>query len=71
MTLISPRQSATILQFPARRRPPADARREAARELDAVRARYATVDCGSGWYHEAAIEEAGRARLDGGGGLRQ
>ena len=68
----SQRPSATIYQFPVRLRPPAGSQRDAAaRELDAVTSRYATVACGSGWYHEAAIEEAGRARLDGRGDLRQ
>ena len=61
MTPSSPRESAKIYQFPTRTRPPAGGHREAfAREVASIGPRYATVTFGGGWYHDTAIEEAGR-----------
>jgi Protein of unknown function (DUF2735) len=62
MTPSSQRESAKIYQFPLKRRAPAGGQRDAApREIEAVMPRYASAAFGSGWYHEAAIEEAVRA----------
>jgi hypothetical protein len=61
MTTSSDRASAQIYQFPARGRFAAIAiRDETAAMLNPPQAVKAAV--GSGWYHEAAIEDAERAR---------
>ena len=61
MTTSSDRASAQIYQFPARGRFAAStARDEATAALNSPQVVKAAV--GSGWYHEAAIEDAERAR---------
>jgi hypothetical protein len=59
----TPQESAKIYQFPARVRKAVDGRREetdSAVELVSPRVSLAAV--GSGWYHEAAIQESKRIR---------
>jgi hypothetical protein len=62
MTTSSDRASAQIYQFPARGRFAASIARDEtpAANLDSPHVVKAAV--GSGWYHEAAIEDAERAR---------
>jgi hypothetical protein len=60
MTTTSDRESANIYQFPARGRFAANQRDETKPTLTSQQVVKAAV--GSGWYHEAAIEEAERAR---------
>ena len=53
--------SAKIYQFPVRARPTIGARRQEADTTVAIAAPdIIEVECGSGWYHEAAIEESKR-----------
>jgi hypothetical protein len=60
MTTTSPRGSAKIYQFPVRARAGQRGANPAVAEMAA--ARLPRVEFGSGWYHEAAIEEE-RSRL--------
>jgi hypothetical protein len=56
------RESATIYQFPVGGRQAAGGRRaEAKAAAPAEAPRVAKAICGSGWYHEAAIQEADQA----------
>lgn len=51
--------SAKIYQFPVRVRPPIGARNDETTSAAAINApRVSEAACGSGWYHEAAIEES-------------
>ena len=59
MTANSDRESAKIYQFPARGRIAASQRDEAKATLASQQA--VKVAVGSGWYHDAAIQEAERA----------
>ena len=61
MTANPHRESAKIIQFPVRNRPAAGGWGEAPDTAKAAAPRAANVMCGSGWYHEAAIQEADRA----------
>ena len=54
--------SAKILQFPRRVRPPTGITRRDERHPFAPRAEPAVIESGSGWYHQAAIQDAGRDR---------
>jgi hypothetical protein len=61
MTENSPQQSATIYQFPVRARRTDSTRQESSVLQSAPAAQLApraAMAGGSGWYHEAAIEEA-------------
>jgi Protein of unknown function (DUF2735) len=63
MEIISTRPSAKILMFPAAARMSASnlsGKAKFAAELASLR--HDLTDFGSGWYHEAAIEEAEQAR---------
>ncbi|AZN99964.1 DUF2735 domain-containing protein [Mesorhizobium sp. M9A.F.Ca.ET.002.03.1.2] len=63
MEIISTRQSAKILMFPVAARASASnlsGKAKFAAELASLR--NVTTDFGSGWYHDAAIEEAEQAR---------
>jgi hypothetical protein len=56
-------QSAKIYQFPARVRKAVDGRRqETDPAVDLVSPRVSLAAVGSGWYHEAAIQESKRIR---------
>jgi hypothetical protein len=71
MTTSSPRESARIYQFPARaRRTAGRCAQDSARDAAAL-APSSSAACHDSWYHQAAIQDADRARLDGQGGLRQ
>ena len=59
MTESTPRQTAKIIQFPIERR--AVSAQPAARGT-VERPAVAAVETGSGWYHEAAIQDANTAR---------
>ncbi len=55
------RESAKIYEFPVRVRATSGVRRdEAERAVTSVSPRVVRAELGSGWYHEAAIEEARR-----------
>jgi Protein of unknown function (DUF2735) len=59
----TPQVSAKIYQFPARARKAVDGRREQTNPaLDLVSPRVSLAAVGSGWYHEAAIQESKRIR---------
>jgi hypothetical protein len=56
-------ETAKIYQFPRKTELASDSRRRADRTAAELDARGVLgVECGSGWYHEAAIEEATRPR---------
>lgn len=59
MTMTSPRGTAKIYAFPARGRAVTTSHDDAAR-LMADMARLPAVEFGSGWYHDAAIQESKR-----------
>jgi hypothetical protein len=58
MTTNSDRESAKIYQFPARGRFAANVQRDAKPTLNLTPLQVVKAAVGSGWYHEAAIEEA-------------
>ena len=63
MTDEAARETARIYRFPVRVRPgsapePKADTRQAAARTDAGSAQIAYAACGSGWYHEAAIQES-------------
>lgn len=61
MTMSSERQTATIYDFTARLRAAGRGVRPAAKpEAPAIQA--PIVECGSGWYHDAAIQDPDRTR---------
>jgi hypothetical protein len=62
MTTSIPRGSAQILQFPARGRFVLNGRNEIEPRTDLQSEPLIKVASGSGWYHEAAIQEANRSR---------
>jgi hypothetical protein len=63
MTTNSYRASAEIIPFPVRARPASGERREAAKPVMTFPSpRAVKVASSSGWYHEAAIEDADRSR---------
>lgn len=63
MTAGLQRESAKIYQFPSRGRMAAGGRREDAKPaLELTLPRASRVEYGSGWYHEAAIQEAEQGR---------
>jgi hypothetical protein len=62
MTTNSDRESAKIYQFPARGRFSANQRDEAKPTATLTSQQVVKAAVGSGWYHEAAIEEAERAQ---------
>jgi hypothetical protein len=54
-------ESARIYQFPARGRKTVDSRREDSNSaIDGAAPRVSATTFGSGWYHEAAIQDAKR-----------
>jgi hypothetical protein len=56
-------ESAKIFQFPVRVRNAVDGRREQTNPaVDLVSPRVSLAGSGSGWYHEAAIQESKRIR---------
>jgi hypothetical protein len=56
-------ETAKIYQFPRRTELGPDGRRREDRTATALDARGVLgVECGSGWYHQAAIDEANRPR---------
>jgi hypothetical protein len=55
------RESARIYQFPIRDRAVKASHREGQRVAD-LAARLPNTEFGSGWYHEAAVQEAEQAR---------
>jgi uncharacterized protein DUF2735 len=61
MTTNSDRESAKIYQFPAPRRFAANQRDETKAAATLTPQQVVKAEVGSGWYHEAAIEEAERA----------
>ena len=62
MTTNVPRPSAQIIQFPVRARQSNGAQRDSMTPaLDVRSQRFATVASGSGWYHDAAIQDSKRA----------
>jgi hypothetical protein len=61
MTTNSDRESANIYQFPARGRFAANQRDETKPTATLTSQQVVKAAVGSGWYHEAAIEEAERA----------
>ncbi|WP_341988759.1 DUF2735 domain-containing protein [Azorhizobium sp. AG788] len=60
MTMTSPRGTAKIYAFPLRGRATTASHDDAAR-LMADMAQAPAVDFGSGWYHDAAIQDAKRS----------
>jgi len=56
------RESARIYQFPIRDRAGKVGHREGQKVADLTSARVPNTDFGSGWYHEAAVQEAEQAR---------
>jgi hypothetical protein len=62
MTTSSDRASAQIYQFPARGRFAAGIAREETPAVKLSSPHVVKAAVGSGWYHEAAIEDAERAR---------
>jgi hypothetical protein len=57
------RETAKIYQFPVRRPPNADARRQRSKPAaDLNSTQLPEVEFGSGWYHDAAIRDAERNR---------
>jgi hypothetical protein len=63
MTTNSYRASAEIIPFPVRARPAPGEPREAAKPVATFASpRAVKVASSSGWYHEAAIEDADRSR---------
>lgn len=58
MTEITPRQSATIIPFPTERRA-SKGNVQPVNRKTAERPIVATVESGGGWYHDAAIQDAG------------
>jgi hypothetical protein len=56
MTEITPRQSATIIPFPTERR---KSNAQPMNSKTTERPVVATVESGGGWYHDAAIQDAG------------
>ena len=62
MTTNSDRESARIYQFPARGRFAANVQRDEKPAASLTSPQVVKAAVGSGWYHEAAIEEAERAR---------
>jgi len=61
MTTNSDRASATIYQFPARGRFAASVQRDETPTANLTSQQVVKAAGGSGWYHEAAIEDAERA----------
>jgi hypothetical protein len=62
MTTNSSRESAEIYQFPARGRFAAGVQRSEKPADNLTSEQVVKAAVGSGWYHEAAIEEAERSR---------
>ena len=62
MTESTPRQTAKIIPFPVERRAVRGSAQPVAQRV-VERPAVATVETGSGWYHEAAIQDANKARL--------
>ena len=63
MTESSLRETARIYQFPVRDRATKVNHRESQKKVaELAAARVADAEFGSGWYHEAAIQDAERAR---------
>ncbi len=59
----SVRETAQIIPFPARNRASKSSLRDGAtRGVDRLPAYVATCEFGSGWYHDAAMEEEARKR---------
>jgi hypothetical protein len=56
------RESARIYQFPIRDRAVKVGPREGQKIADIASSRVPSTDFGSGWYHEAAVQEAELAR---------
>ena len=54
----SQRESAKIYQFPAGGRGAKSTGRGPQAKAKELSAQYAVTDCGSGWYHDAAVREA-------------
>lgn len=64
MTEISPRQSAKIYQFPVGGRAALKRSSEEASITEAVAPEQApAIVYGSGWYHDAAVQEAAEGRV--------
>ena len=61
MTENTQRQSAKIIQFPTVRRVARGNAKPVARKV-VEQTPAVTVESGSGWYHDAAIQDAGTAR---------
>ncbi len=62
MSTIVQRESAKIYQFPRREAAGSGAQRNSAVSIDPRLQPALGVECGSGWYHSAAVEEAQRGR---------
>ena len=62
MTANSDRESAKIYQFPVRGRFAASVQRDEKPTANLTSQQVVKAAAGSGWYHEAAIEEAERTR---------
>jgi hypothetical protein len=56
------RESARIYQFPIRDRAVKAGHREGKKVADLASTRVPNTESGSGWYHEAAVQEAEQAR---------
>lgn len=52
------RESAKIYQFPAGGRGSKSTSRGPQGKIKELSAQYAVADCGSGWYHDAAVRDA-------------
>jgi uncharacterized protein DUF2735 len=63
MTEISNRETAKIYEFPTRARATKSVHQENRKRVaDLGSMRVAYAECGSGWYHEAALQDAEPAR---------
>ena len=61
MTESTPRQTAKIIQFPVDRRAVRGSTQPVGRRVT-ERPAVATIESGGGWYHDAAIQDAGTSR---------
>ncbi|WP_084507407.1 DUF2735 domain-containing protein [Geminicoccus roseus] len=62
MTRSLHQDSAKIYQFPVRAKPAGASFRGPSLPVTDIRTtQYVHVDCGAGWYHEAAVQDAERA----------
>lgn len=62
MTDKSQRQTAKIIQFPVKAHAGKFGQQASGRRAVELPARVATVEFGSGWYHDAAVEDADQVR---------